>query len=122
MTARKRTGSMCAAAARVRSSGVKREDLRDKRREVVVGQVVERELGRRARDLLGGLEPSRVSARQRRPSELQLLGRDRPFAAYRAQLAERLSQGVGGGVRLHARLQRRTGPRPRLNSKLVRAP
>ena len=48
-------------------------DALDERGEVVVGQIVERELRGGAGDLLGGFEVARVAARQRRAAERQLL-------------------------------------------------
>ena len=108
---------MWVSAARVRSSGVSASTFGHERREVVVGQVVERDLGDGATDLLGGLEPARVPARQRGATQLQFLCRHRPFAAYGAQLAERLAHGIGGGVRLHARGQgERAAPAPELET------
>ena len=59
-------------------------------REIIVGQVVERDLRDGARDLLGGLEVARVAARQRRDAKRELLGRDRPRAANGGDLVERL--------------------------------
>ena len=114
------TGSMCAAAARV--SPRQREDLRDEGREVVVGQVVERQLRRRAGDLLGGLEAfagSRASAaRGPAPAPRRVTGRS-PRIARSSTSASRRASAVASACTLACRTN---GPRPRRNSKLVRAP
>ena len=61
---------MCVAAAARDVLFRQRQHLRHERREVVVRQIVERELRRGAGDLLGGLEVARVAARQRGAAEL----------------------------------------------------
>ena len=53
-----------------------RQHLRDKRREIVLGQAVQRDLRGGARDLVGGLEVPGIASRERRAPELQLLPRD----------------------------------------------
>src|SRR5436305_1967089 len=58
-----------------------------------------------AGDLIRGLEVPRISARERRPSKLQLLARDRPLSANCGDLAERFVDGFGCCIGLHAGVQ-----------------
>ena len=85
--------------------GRQAEDARNEGAEVVERQVVERHLGDRAADLLGGFEVARVAARERRATELELLRRYRAGIADRVQLAEGLAHGVDRRLGLHARVQ-----------------
>ena len=81
-------------------------DARDELHEVVVRQIVERDLRHGAGDLFGGLEVARVAARERGDAERQLVGGDRPRAANRGDLADRLLDRARGRRRLDADLQR----------------
>src|SRR6187431_3224519 len=68
-------------------------DPRDELLEIVVRQVVERELQGGAPDLLAGLEAARIAARQRRDAERELVGGDRTRAADAGNLADRFADG-----------------------------
>ena len=84
MTVSRRAGSMCCAPPRGdRPAQSSASTCGTNVAEVVVGQIVERELRRGAGDLLGGFEVARVAARQRRAPERQLVGGDRTRAADR---------------------------------------
>ena len=68
-------------------------DTRDKLRVVVVRQVEQGDLRDRARNLVERLEVSRVSPRQRRNADLQLLSRNRAIAPNRGDFVDRLPDG-----------------------------
>ena len=89
------SGWMCCASTRPAFLGVTLLDPRDELGEVVVGQVVERELHDAARNLLGGLEVARVAARERRDAERELVARDRPRSADAVDLADRFLDRLG---------------------------
>ena len=97
-------------------------DPRHELREVVVGQIVERELHRRARDLLGGLEAARVAARERRDAERELVGGDRTRAADAGDLADRLLDRAAPSPLVWTLTCSTNGPGSRRNSNAVRAP
>lgn len=101
--------------------GRQRQHLGHECREVVVGKIVERDLGDRAGDLFGGFEAARVSARQGRASELELLLGDRTIAADGLKLGNDLAHGVGGRVRLDAGVQDER-PAAATEFETVRAP
>ena len=105
MSVVRRAGSRWRAITRDTSSLVTRSILGHELLEVVVGQIVERELQGGAPDLLAGLEAARVAARQRRDAERELVGGDRTRAADAGDLADRFADGRRGPRRLDADLQ-----------------
>ncbi len=94
-------------------------DSRDELREVVVRQVVQRDLRDGARDLFRGFEVARVSARERGQPERELLRRDRPPPADGIDLVERLLDGVGRGACVDADVK---GERTREPAKVEGGP
>ena len=75
ITVSSRSGSMWVSAGPRDVVFGQRQDGRHERREVVVGQLVERELRGGAGDLLAGFEVAGIAARQRGAAEQQLLVR-----------------------------------------------